>query len=76
MIAAIRLTPPGFHSALPLAAALVVVAFVAVLAGAEVCGAYGTPVALAWRRRLQVAALPLLVGSAAVIAIRLVPFIR
>jgi hypothetical protein len=76
VIAAIRLTPLGYHSAVPLAAALVVVAFVALLGAAEVCGAYGTPVALVWRRRLQVAALPLLLGSAVVIAIRLVPFIR
>jgi hypothetical protein len=76
VIAAIRLTPPGYHSAAPLAAALVVVALVAVLAGAEVCGAYGAPVALAWRRRLQIAALPLLLGTVVVIAIRLVPFIR
>jgi hypothetical protein len=33
-------------------------------------------VALEWRRRLTIAALPLLLGSAVVIAIRLVPFIR
>jgi hypothetical protein len=76
VIAAIRLTPHGYHSAVPLVASLVVVAFVAVLAGADLCGAYGSPVALEWRRRLTIAALPLLLGSAVVIAIRLVPFIR
>ena len=65
--------PPGYHSAVPTAAALVLVALVAMLTAAQALRAYGTPRALVWRRRLDIAALPLLALSALVVVARLAP---
>jgi hypothetical protein len=76
MIAAIRLTPAGYHSLAPLAAGLVVVALVVVLAGAELCRAYGSDWAEVHRRWLLSVAEPLLLCSVVVLLARLVPLIR
>jgi hypothetical protein len=75
VIGAVRLLPPGYHSAAPTASALVVVALLAALAGAELCRAHGSPLAERARRRLQVAAVPLMLCSAVVIGARLVPLV-
>jgi len=73
MIALIRLTPRGYHSLVPTAGALVVVALVAALGAAELLRAYGSPGADLWRRRLQVAAIPLAAATVLVVAARLAP---
>jgi hypothetical protein len=73
MMSLIRLTPRGYHSIVPTAGAIVVVALVAALSAVEVLRAYGSPGADAWRRRLQVAAIPLLAGTAFVVVARLAP---
>jgi UPF0716 family protein affecting phage T7 exclusion len=75
MIAAVHLVPPGYHSAAPAASALVVVALLAALAGAELCRAHGSPWAERARRRLQAAAVPLLLCSVVVVGARLVPLV-
>jgi hypothetical protein len=73
MMSLIRLTPRGYDSIVPTAGALVVVALVAALTAVEVLRAHGSPRADAWRRRLQIAALPLLAGTVLVVAARLAP---
>jgi hypothetical protein len=75
MIAAVQLLPPGYHSAAPTASALVIVALLAALAGAELCRAHGSPWADRARWRLQVAAVPLLLCSVVVLGARLVPLV-
>jgi hypothetical protein len=76
VIAAIRLVPHGYHSAAPAITALVVVALVAAVTAAELLRAYGSPAAERWRARMQVAAVPLLVCSVAVVVARLAPLVR
>jgi hypothetical protein len=73
VIALIRLTPRGYHSLVPTAGALVVVALVAALGAVELLRAYGSPGAARWRRRVQVAAIPLAVLTVLVVAARLAP---
>jgi len=73
MIAVIRLTPHGYHSLVPTAGALVVVALVAALSAVELLRAYGSPRADLWRRRLQMAAIPLAAATVLVVAARLAP---
>lgn len=75
MISVIRIDPPGYHSSVPAAGALVLVALVCVLAVAEALRAYGTPGAGRWRRRLEVAAVPLLAMSLVVVVARLAPLV-
>jgi hypothetical protein len=76
VIAIIRIDPPGYHSAVPAAGALVLIALISLLTVAEVLRAYGTPRTDPWRRRLELAALPLLVLSAVVVVARLAPLVR
>jgi hypothetical protein len=76
VISTIRLEPQGYHSAAPAVLGLVVVALVVVLTGAELCRAYGSPGAEGWRRRLQAAAVPLLLCSIVLVAARLAPIVR
>jgi len=75
MTALIRLTPPGYHSLVPAAGALIVVALVAALSGVELLRAYGSPspAAALWRRRLERAAIPLLALTVLVVVARLAP---
>ena len=75
MIAVIRLTPRGYHSIVPAAGAFVVVAFVAVLCAVELLRAFGTPRADAWRRRMEIAAVPLVLATVFVVAARLAPLV-
>jgi hypothetical protein len=76
MIAAVRLEPPGYHSAAPAVGALVVVALIAVLVAAELLAAHGSPRALLRRRRLTAAAVPLALCSILVVAARLAPVLH
>ena len=73
MIPLIRLTPRGYHSLVPTAGALVVVALVAALSAVELLRVYDSPGAGRWRRRLQVAAIPLAAATVLVVAARLAP---
>jgi hypothetical protein len=73
VIATIRLVPHGYHSVAPAVSGLVVVALVAALVVAELCRAHGSPRAEDLRRRLQVAAIPLLLCSVVIVAARLAP---
>ncbi|MEA2384874.1 MAG: hypothetical protein QOH72_4845 [Solirubrobacteraceae bacterium] len=73
MMSVIRLEPPGYHSVAPAGTALVVFALIATLAGAELLRACGSPSAESWRRRLQVATLPLLLCTIVVLVARLAP---
>ena len=72
MISLIRLTPPGYHSLVPAAGALVVVALVAALSVAvRLLRVYDSPGADLWRRRMQRAAIPLAAATFLVVAARL-----
>jgi hypothetical protein len=73
VIALIRLTPRGYHSLVPTAGALVVVALIAALSAVELLRAYGSPGADRWRRRMQVAAIPLAALTFLVVAARQAP---
>jgi hypothetical protein len=71
----IRLTPPGYHSLVPTAGAIIVVALVASLSAVELLRAYGSPspAAALWRRRFALAAIPLLALTVLVVVARLAP---
>jgi len=73
--ALIRLTPPGYHSLVPTVGAAIVVALVGVLSAVELLRAYGSPspAAVLWRRRLELAAIPLLALTVLVVVARLAP---
>jgi hypothetical protein len=75
VIALVRLVPPGYHAIVPAAGALVGVALIAVLSAAELLRAHGAPRAIVWRRRLEIAALPLLAATAFVVVARLAPLV-